>query len=171
MFFFSEYLGIHFNGLMVWGFLMAFFFSLLMYFTEARKDPSIIITSFLMFISYYLSSDWDLYIEDRNDIYIFWILADLATIFLIALAHLLLKLKTLSAVKYVYVGLVFNSFLFLGMHIDIMVNYNTTEWWFWSFYSVGMNVVDFTMVVSLIVAKDFLQVTKIKKLFTKKALN
>ena len=70
--------------------------------------------------------------------------------------------------KYVYVGLVFNSFLFLGMHIDIMVNYNTTEWWFWSFYSVGMNVVDFTMVVSLIVAKDFLQVTKIKKLFTKK---
>ncbi|MBE0376449.1 hypothetical protein PPRY_a3273 [Pseudoalteromonas prydzensis ACAM 620] len=45
---------------------------------------------------------------------------------------------------------------------------NKDYWWFWSFYSIGITVVDFFMVVTLIFGKDWLQVGKLFSKWTEK---
>ncbi|MDE3272972.1 hypothetical protein [Pseudoalteromonas sp. G4] len=156
----SEYLGIFFNGIIVWSFLMALFFSVLMFFL-GQKDKSIILTSLIMFISYYISGEWHWLIDDKSDVYLLWIAFDYITILFISLSHKLAKLKSNSAVKYIYFCLFINSMLFLGMHVDVIVNENTEPWWYWNLYSYGMILIDFSMAASLVIFRDFTGISKI----------
>jgi len=42
------------------------------------------------------------------------------------------------------------------MHIDVFVRGNYEPWWFWSFYTVVINIMDIIMVSILFIKKDFL---------------
>ena len=62
---------------------------------------------------------------------------------------------------YLLFGLSINSLLFLAMHIDVFVRGNYTPWWFWSFYTVVINMMDIIMVSIFFVKKDFLRLVHV----------
>ena len=63
---------------------------------------------------------------------------------------------------YLIVGLIINTILFLSVYLDVEVYKNTTHWILWDVYSLGVNIVDFTMIIALIVDRDFLFLNKLK---------
>jgi hypothetical protein len=48
------------------------------------------------------------------------------------------------------------------MYIDTNIYGNTTPWLLWSVYSFGVNLVDITMIVALIIDRDILGLHKLK---------
>ena len=72
---------------------------------------------------------------------------------------------------YLLLGLSINSLLCFGMHLDVSVFNNTTPWWFWSFYSLGINLMDFMMIAIFFINKDFLRVVKFKNWLVKISIN
>jgi hypothetical protein len=48
------------------------------------------------------------------------------------------------------------------MYLDLYIYGNTTPWILWDIYSFGVNIVDFTMIVALIVDRDILGLIKLK---------
>ncbi len=51
--------------------------------------------------------------------------------------------------------------LYLLLHLDIVVFGRQEYWWYWSFFSIGVNTVDFFMVVTLVFGKDWLGLSKL----------
>ncbi len=167
MYFDLSSLGLHFDTIIVLGMLMAFLLNLFFYVSELNRNKSLVVTSFFMAVSYF-SSNHFINLENSNtNLYIEWCIYDVVTLILILFSHYFLK-HTSVAAKYIYAGLVINSVLYGLIHIDLIVLWNREVWWFWTFYSIGVNVVDFLMIVALITNKDFLFIGKCRKYFSKK---
>ncbi|MGO2180889.1 MAG: hypothetical protein ACTH36_00935 [Pseudoalteromonas nigrifaciens] len=49
------------------------------------------------------------------------------------------------------------------MYYDLYVLENIDEWWLWSVYSIGVNVIDLLMIAVLFINKDFLGLIKLKR--------
>ncbi|MGB2709079.1 MAG: hypothetical protein WBC41_13140 [Pseudoalteromonas nigrifaciens] len=57
----------------------------------------------------------------------------------------------------------FNSLLMLVMYYDLYILENIDEWWLWSVYSIGVNVIDLLMIAVLFINKDFLGLIELKR--------
>jgi len=161
-------------ALVVWGFLMAFLFNVLLKVATSRKENLILVSSFTMFLSYFISDDF-FNLFALPEIYITWFIYDLVTLVIILGFSYGLKEKVPSCIKYLIVGLTINSTLFFAMHIDIVINGNKERWLLWDVYTVAVNLVDFIMIFALIFNRDYLGIIRFSKFITspirKKALN
>ncbi|GAA66925.1 MULTISPECIES: hypothetical protein [Pseudoalteromonas] len=140
-----------------WGFLMAFLYSLVVSTNTPKKEA--VWLSFVMSISYSSS----LFIDIQNISYLQLFLFDIATILAIIILRFFIIENLISF--YLLLGLTINSSLFLGMYIDVSVFNNYEPWWFWSFYSIVVNLADFMMVAIFFINKDFLALAAIKTWF------
>ena len=135
-----------------WGFLMAFLYSLVISINKPRKEA--VWLSLVMTISYSSS----LFIDIQDISYLQLFLFDITTIFAIIILRLFIIENLISI--YLLLGLTINSSLFLGMYIDVSVFNNYEPWWFWSFYSISINMVDLSMIAIFFIKKDFLSLHK-----------
>jgi hypothetical protein len=107
--------------------------------------------------SYFTSNHFiDLAETNRESMYLTWIAYDLITITLIICLNRAFKQTLCTASKYVIAGLTANALLCLLIHIDLRVLVNRDPWWFWYFYTLGINTIDVIMVAALILDRDFL---------------
>jgi len=53
--------------------------------------------------------------------------------------------------------------LMLVMYYDLYILENIDEWWLWSVYSIGVNVIDLLMIAVLFINKDFLGLIELKR--------
>ncbi|NOU52702.1 hypothetical protein HG263_19535 [Pseudoalteromonas sp. JBTF-M23] len=164
-------LSLHFETIVVLGFILAFIFNLSFFLLKLSQNSSLVFSSCVMAASYFLSNHFFDIILDTSFQYLIWLAFDLVTILLIWLPHKVLKLRFSTASIYVFLGLSINSVLFLLMHMDISLLVNRQHWWFWTTYSILINVFDLMMVAALILNRDFLLFlklsNKIKKGFRK----
>lgn len=161
-------------ALVVWGFLMAFLFNSMMWVIKGKKDNLLFFTSFMMFISYFISDHfYELF--SQSTIYLTWFSFDVITAIVIISWFLFYKPEASPGFIYVSIGLMINSCLFLAMYIDLGILKTKNSWWLWDLYSAGINVTDFIMIVGLIVNKDYLGIIRFYKFITspirKKALS
>lgn len=140
-----------------WGFLMAFLYALVSGINKA--DKSLIYIAAIMMCSYTFS---DLLLI-LNNIYLDWILYDLLTITLLIAAIFTSYVLTSTASNYIILGLFVNACLTIAIYYDLYVLNNIDEWWFWSVYSIGVNVIDLLMIAVLFINKDFLGLIKLKR--------
>ncbi|CAH9054382.1 hypothetical protein PSECIP111951_01980 [Pseudoalteromonas holothuriae] len=160
-------LSLHFETIVVLGFILAFIFNLSFFLLKLSQNSSLLFSSGVMAISYFLSNHFFDLILGTSFQYLIWLAFDLVTISFIWLLHKVLKLRFSTASTYVFLGLSINSILFLLMHIDISLLANRQHWWFWTTYSILVNVFDFLMVVALIINRDFLFIVKGGRKITK----
>lgn len=140
-----------------WGFLMAFLYSLVSGINKA--DKSLIYIAAIMMCSYTFS---DL-LPILNNIYLDWILYDLLTITILIAAIFTSYVLTSTASNYIILGLFVNACLTIAIYYDLYVLDNIDEWWLWSVYSIGVNVIDLLMIAVLFINKDFLGLIKLKR--------
>lgn len=140
-----------------WGFLMAFLYSLVSGINKA--DKSLIYIAAIMMCSY-IFSDLPLIL---NNIYLDWILYDLLTITILIAAIFTSYVLTSTASNYIILGLFVNACLTIAIYYDLYVLNNIDEWWLWSVYSIGVNVIDLLMIAVLFINKDFLGLIKLKR--------
>ena len=140
-----------------WGFLMAFLYALVSGINKA--DKSLIYIAAIMMCSYTFS---DL-LPILNNIYLDWILYELLTITLLIAAIFTSYVLTSTASNYIILGLFVNACLTIAIYYDLYVLNNIDEWWFWSVYSIGVNVIDLLMIAVLFINKDFLGLIKLKR--------
>ena len=161
MMLFQEYFGIYLASLIMWGFMMAFLYNVVKKSSTPGSDATVMWMSLAIFLSY-LVSDPLLNLSLGVDMmysyksYLIWALCDL---FILVVIMLIAKNKSIQrypAKLYVIIGLTVNMLLFIGMHIDINMFNRFDPWWFWSFYSVTVNVMDVMMIIALFCNKDFL---------------
>ncbi|MCF2862815.1 MULTISPECIES: hypothetical protein [Pseudoalteromonas] len=164
-------LAIFMGAFVVWGFLMALFFNLMLVGFKAKNDLKLLWVSFVMAVSYFISDHFHNFFTSA-DTYMTWVMYDLVTLALISVIFAFKSPKASPGVVYVVIGLSFNTSLFLAMHYDIVIQGNVTPWWLWSLYSIGMNLSDLTMIVVLIVDRDILGIINVsrslKRLFKSK---
>ncbi|MGO2373198.1 MAG: hypothetical protein ACTH5C_12670 [Pseudoalteromonas prydzensis] len=158
----TEHFGLSLGALVIWGFMMAFFFNIFLYFATPKKSACLLFTSFIMFASYFSSDSFFSWFS-TTETYLHWALWDIAT-FVIILCFVLFNkpMHKPPAYYYVAIGLILNSILFLLIYYDIYIKYNKDPWLLWDIYSFGVNIVDFTMIVALIVDRDILGLIKLK---------
>lgn len=140
-----------------WGFLMAFLYSLVSGINKA--DKSLIYIAAIMMCSYIFS---DLLLI-LNNIYLDWIIYDLLTITILIAAIFTSYVLTSTASNYIILGLFVNACLTIAIYYDLYVLNNIDEWWLWSVYSIGVNVIDLLMIAVLFINKDFLGLIKLKR--------
>ena len=149
------------GAFVVWGFLMAMLFNLMLIGFKAKNDLKLVWVGIILFISYFTSDHFHDFFR-TTDVYLKWFLYDLFTLLLIFPVLFIRNSRVSAGVVYVFIGLIFNSILLLLMHLDIVVAENREEWWLWSFYSLGINLSDLLMIVALIVDRDILGFIAIK---------
>lgn len=163
-------LSLHFDTVILIGMVLAFLLNAFFYVSSISKNISLLVTSFIMAASYFTSNHFIDLSASRDNVYLSWILYDAITIVSILLTHKLFRQKLCVAGRYVLVGLSINALLCLLLHIDLWVIYNREPWWFWYFYTLAINTIDVVMVAALILDRDFLGSTLLKRKF-KKRLN
>ncbi|KTF12297.1 hypothetical protein [Pseudoalteromonas sp. H105] len=149
------------SALAVWGFLMAFFFNVFVYSLGIKQGTTLLLSSFIMAVSYFVGDYFFTWLSPTPATYLDWALYDIATLLLLGFTYILLK-KTSASFIYLISGLLINTLLFLVMYLDLYIYGNTTPWILWDIYSFGVNIVDFTMIVALIVDRDILGLIKLK---------
>lgn len=157
----TEHFGLSLGALVIWGFMMAFFFNIFIYLATPKKNIVLLISSGVIFLSYF-TSDYFYSWFSTTETYLHWALWDLITLFVLGLLCKLSKTPTPPSFIYICIGLSVNSILFLLIYYDIYVKYNREPWFLWDIYSFGVNIVDFTMIVALIVDRDILGLIKLK---------
>lgn len=164
-------LALYLGTFIVWGFLMSFFLNLYFRCISVKTDNLLVFCSFAIFCSYFISDHlYELF--DQTEVYKTWSIYDFVTLCIIYIGQRLLKTKASPGVIYTYIGLSINTLLFLFMHLDIVIFKNTTPWLLWDLYSLGVNVLDFSMIVALIVDRDIFGIIKLfNYVKRKKALN
>lgn len=145
----------------VWGFMMAFFFNIFVFFLGIKRKTTLLLSSFVMFISYFTGDYFFTWLSPTPATYLDWFFYDLMTLTAL-LAVLFFARVTTPSYTYLILGLSINSTLFFLMYYDLHLKHNTTPWVLWDIYSFGVNVVDFTMIVALIVDRDILGLIKLK---------
>jgi len=136
---------------------MAFLYSLVSGINKA--DKSLIYIAAIMMCSYTFS---DL-LPILNNIYLDWILYDLLTITLLIAAIFTSYVLTSTASNYIILGLFVNACLTIAIYYDLYVLNNIYEWWFWSVYSIGVNVIVLLMIAVIFINNDFLVLIKLKR--------
>lgn len=160
--FLTEFFGFFsLSAFAMWGFLMAFFFNLFVYSLDIKRDSTLLLSSFIMMISYTASDYFLTWISVRTSDYFDWALYDLATVATLMLAYLLLK-KTSSSFLYLILGLSINTLFFLAMYLDVFIFGNQKPWLLWDIYTYTVNIIDLIMIVALIVDRDFLFLHSLK---------
>lgn len=128
-----------------WGFLMAFLFCLVSSINKENKTP--VYLSALMLCSYIFSS----YIKLLENLYLNWALYDFITIAALLTLQYFDVFKRTKAFLFLVLALTANAVLTLLLYCDIYILYNFEPWWYWSVYSIGVNVIDVLMMLSLMV--------------------
>ena len=168
----TDNLAITMGTLVVWGFLMAFLFNVFMRVVSAKTDNYLVWISGAMGLSYYFS-DLSFDLGTGSEIYLIWFLYDLLTL-AVVLFPLLLRSRLGLVIKpasvYIFIGLIVNAILFLAMYVDINVLDNKEPWMLWSIYSFTVNVVDYAMIITLIVGRDWLGLIRLARYAYSKAL-
>ncbi len=169
---FEKSLAIFMGAFVVWGFLMAMLFNLMLIGFRAKKDFGLVWVSIVMFISYFISDNFHDFFR-TTEVFLTWFVYDLVTLLFIVPCILFKKSKIPPGIIYVILGLSFNSLMFLLLHYDVVIRGNTEPWWLWTLYSVGVNLSDLLMIVALIVDRDILGLINLKnflsvKLFSKR---
>lgn len=156
----SYTLGEYVSALIQWGFLMAFLYC----FVKSINIPhkSSLYLAAIMLCSYVLSD----YLYIVKHVYLNWIVYDFFTIAFIILA-IKKAFVTLSLPAYfIIVGLTINSVLVGFIYYDLYILGNTQEWWFWSFYSISINLIDILMIASLVTNLDPVNINRYRKTIT-----
>lgn len=142
--YFSEALMDYVAAFSQWGFLMAFLYCLVSSINKVHKSP--VYLSALMLCSYIFSS----YIKLLDNLYLNWAFYDFVTIIaLFTLQHFSVFQRT-KAFLFLALALTANAVLTLLLYYDLYVLYNFEPWWYWSVYSIGVNVIDALMMLSLV---------------------
>lgn len=149
------------SALVVWGFLMAFFFNIFVYSLDVKRKSTLLLSSFIMATSYIVGDYFFTWLSPTPATYLDWALYDLVTIAFLLFSFWLIRITTPSYI-YLLIGLSINSTLFLSMYVDLHLYKNTTPWFLWDIYSFGVNIIDFTMIVALIIDRDILGLIKLK---------
>ncbi|MDN3406916.1 MULTISPECIES: hypothetical protein [Pseudoalteromonas] len=105
----------------------------------------------------YVLSDY-LYIVEH--VYFNWIVYDFLTIAFIAFAIKKAKVTPSLPAYFIIVGLTINSVLVGFIYYDLYILGNTQEWWFWSFYSISINLIDILMIASLVINLDYVNINQ-----------
>lgn len=150
----DAFLGDLLGAFIEWGFLMAFLFNLAI--NINKTDSRVLVISFIMMISYFISGFVKLSIYS----YLNWLYFDLLTIFVILAWMYFAKVVNFCGTTYILFGLTLNSILMLSIFIDIFIYENKSEWFLWTLYSFGVNTIDVIMILVLLVNKDFLYLHK-----------
>nr|WP_247659631.1 hypothetical protein [Pseudoalteromonas sp. MMG006] len=160
--FITEFFGFFsLSAFAMWGFLMAFFFNVFVFSLNIKRNTTLLLSSLIMMVSYTTSDYFYTWLSIHNTTYLDWAFYDLTTIFSLWLCSMFIKIKTPSFL-YLIVGLTINSIFFVFMHLDMYLLKNYEPWLFWDIYTFTVNFIDFVMIVSLIVDRDFLGLHKLK---------
>lgn len=143
--YFSEALMDYVAAFSQWGFLMAFLFCLVSSINKENKSP--VYLSALMLCSYIFGS----YIRLLDNLYLNWAFYDFITIVALLSLQYFNVFKRNKAFLFLVLALITNAVLTLLLHYDLYVLYNFEPWWYWSVYSIGVNVIDVLMMLSLVV--------------------
>ncbi|QBJ72663.1 hypothetical protein PC2016_2472 [Pseudoalteromonas carrageenovora] len=161
--FLTELFG-HFSlsAFIMWAFLMALFFNIFVYSLDIKRNTTLLLSSFVMFLScalfdYFL--DW-FSIYDLT--YFDFVVNNFMIILLLLGSRAIMKVTTPSYL-YLLVGLTINIVLALGMQLDVFILGNTEPWFFWDLYTFSVFTLDLLMAVALIVDRDFLLLNRLKK--------
>ena len=144
-----------------WGFLMAFFFNAFVFTLGIKRNTTLLLSSFIMMLSYTISNYFFTWLSVENSVYLDWALYDYATIAVLVLACYIFK-KTTPSFLYIITGLILNSIFSLSMYLDIYINENRDAWFLWDLYAFSVNIIDLIMIVVLIVDRDFLGLHRLK---------
>ncbi|MDC9527453.1 hypothetical protein PSH54_18415 [Pseudoalteromonas sp. Angola-30] len=128
-----------------WGFLMAFLYCLVSSINKENKSP--VYLSALMLCSYIFGS----YIKLLDNLYLNWAFYDFITIVALLSLQYFNVFKRNKAFLFLVLALTANAVLTLLLYYDLYVLYNFEPWWYWSVYSIGVNVIDVLMMLSLVV--------------------
>ena len=152
--------GMSIGALVIWGFLMAVLLHSFFYVIKVKRNLQLLITSSLLFFSYYTSDFFVLTGGYQAYIYGVFALFDLLTLALILIVSRVFfkNQKIQVGVLYVIYGLAINTLLFSAMYVDTVVYENSTRWFLWYVYSYTVISVDFIMVAALLLNKDFLRI-------------
>ncbi|QUI64807.1 hypothetical protein GSF04_20945 [Pseudoalteromonas sp. A22] len=153
-----DFFGMSIGALVIWGFLMASLLHLFFYILKVQKNLQLLLASTLLFISYFVS-DFIIASDSYNTaIHGIFALFDLFTLLVLFLvAYTFFKDEKLEVgVLYTMIGLAINTVMFFSMYIDTYIYENITRWFLWYLYSYTVFFVDFIMVTSLLVNKDWL---------------
>ena len=160
--FLTEFFGMFsLSAFAVWGFLMAFFFNAFVYSLGIKRNSTLLLSSFIMMLSYSLGDYFFTFLSINAATYLDWIYYDIATVICLLICLYFIK-KTTPSFLYLLTGLIFNIALLISIYIDIYIYENTTHWILWEIYSFGINISDLVMIVVLIVDRDFLGLHKLK---------
>ncbi|WP_289096949.1 hypothetical protein [uncultured Pseudoalteromonas sp.] len=149
----------------VWGLLMAFFFNTFVFSLGIKRKTTLLLSSFIMATSYLTGDYFFTWLSPVPATYLDWAIYDIVTIVCLTIAYLFMR-RTTPSFLYLVVGLSLNSILFVLMYIDLYVYGNTQPWFFWDIYSFGVNIIDLTMIIALIVDRDILGLHKLKNYIT-----
>lgn len=150
------------SALSAWGFLMAFFFNVFVYSLDVKRRTTLLLSSFIMMLSYMAGDYFFTWISSTAATYFDWVLYDLATVFALLTGYYFIK-KTTPSFLYLVVGLAVNITLFISLYIDVELNRNSTPWLLWDIYAFGVNFVDYSMIAVLIIDRDIYGLHKLKK--------
>jgi len=150
----------------MWAFLMTFFFNVFVYSLDVKRGTTLLLSSFIMMISYTLSDYFYTWLSMRDSIYLDWALYDVITIAALTCIYRVIG-KTTPSFLYLIVGLSINSTFFFCMYLDIYIFENKEPWFLWDVYTYTVNFIDLVMIVVLIIDRDFLGLHKLNnKLFS-----
>ncbi|WP_052140919.1 hypothetical protein [Pseudoalteromonas piratica] len=158
--FFDMNLAPFFGAFMTWGFLIGFLFNVFGKVLGFKDSYSVIISALVVFMSYFIS-DHIFEFDTTTRVYLQWMTQDILTITTIFFIHKLFRIQHHRASYYVYLGLTLNGLMFYLMWVDIQVLANQDPWWFWSVYSFGINIIDYAMIITLIVGRDWLGLVRL----------
>lgn len=163
----TEFFGLFsLSAFSMWAFLMAFFFNVFVYSLDVKRGTTLLLSSFIMMISYTLSDYFFTWLSMRKSVYIEWALYDIVTVAALICIYKIIN-KTTPSFLYLIVGLSINSTLFFCMYLDIYIFKNQEPWFLWDLYTYTVNFIDLVMIVVLIVDRDLLGLHKLKnKLFS-----
>ncbi|HCV05576.1 MAG: hypothetical protein CMK63_09135 [Pseudoalteromonadaceae bacterium] len=169
----QENFGVYLAAFIMWGFLMSFLYNMVKKSSTPNGDKTLMWMSLALFISYMMSDPLlnialGYNILDSSFAYMIWAVSDLLILLIISLIARGRKVTLVPAKLYIFTGLLINTSLFLGMYYDINYAY-TGDWWFWSFYTVTVNVMDIMMLIALFSNKDFLGLVRLYKGLTGQA--
>lgn len=139
-----------------WGFLMAFLYCLAS--SINKENKSSVYLSALMLCSYISSG----YINLLESLYLNWALYDFITILALLTLQYFKVLQRSAAFHFIIISLTINAVLTLILHYDLYVLYNIEPWWYWSFYSIGVNSIDTLMMLSLVLNRNIIQMLHLK---------
>ena len=160
--FITEFFGLFsLSAFAAWGFLMAFFFNVFVFALDIKRKTTLLLSSFIMMVSYSASDYLFTWLSIENSVYLEWVLYDYATIFALFLTYSFIGKATRSFI-YIIVGLLINSMLSLSIYYDLYLNGNREPWFLWDLYTFGVNIIDLTMIIALIVDRDFLGLHTLK---------